>query len=77
MDIKEKVVLSWEEVLGKEDIPENVNFFDAGGYSLLLYKLFAALKKNTGIEIPFMSLMEYTTIESMTSYLSGISAESV
>lgn len=72
--MKEKVIMSWEEVLERTGIPENVNFFDAGGYSLLLYKLFAALKKNTGMEIPFMALMEYTTIESMTEYLTNVSA---
>ena len=67
--LKKQVQQAWKEVLNVEEIGDDVNFFDAGGYSFLLYKLNAALKKQTGLKVPFMDLMEYTTIQSMSDHL--------
>lgn len=68
-ELKEKVKSAWLEVLECDEIDENINFFDAGGFSMLLYKLEAAIEKRVERKIPFMKLMEYTTIESFTGFL--------
>lgn len=67
--IAAKVRDVWTEVLGSEPESDEINFFDAGGYSFLLYELSAALNKKMGKNIPFMALMEYTTVASMAEYL--------
>ena len=52
----------WKELLGVEQVDYDVNFFDAGGYSLLLYKLSKAISEKFSIEVSFVDLMTYTTI---------------
>lgn len=67
-----KVREVWTEVLGSEPESDDINFFDAGGYSFLLYELSAALNKKMNMKIPFMALMEYTTVASMAEYLEDL-----
>lgn len=59
----------WKELLGVEQVDYDVNFFDAGGYSLLLYKLSKAISEKFLIEVSFVDLMTYTTINKFSEYI--------
>ena len=59
----------WNELLECSDIDGDTNFFDAGGYSMLLYSLAPVLTDRLGYKFPFVKLMEYPTINSFSDYI--------
>ena len=52
----------WEKLLGVDRIGINDSFFDLGGHSLLAVRLFAAVKRAFGIQLPISVLFEAPTI---------------
>jgi amino acid adenylation domain-containing protein len=60
--IEETVAAIWSQVLRRERIGVNDNFFDAGGHSLLITRVNARLFEEFGVEIPLRELFEYPTI---------------
>lgn len=64
-----KLAEIWKELLGVEHVEYDVNFFDAGGYSLLLYKLTKKIEEAFSIEVTFANLMTYTTINSFAEFI--------
>jgi len=72
----EKIKAAWNDVLDEPVSSIDINFFDAGGYSLLIYKLSAAIEEHTGKKVPFVKLMEYPTIRQLAEGISGESNES-
>ncbi len=52
----------WADVLGRETVGSNENFFDMGGHSLLGMRLISKIRTAFGIEIPLKSLFEMPTI---------------
>ncbi len=67
----------WATVLGMEKIGINENFFDLGGHSLLLLQAHSELRTSLRADLPFVALMQYPTISSLASYLSGTAEQSV
>jgi pyochelin synthetase len=64
----------WEEVLNLEKVGVNHNFFEIGGNSLLITKVYSRLKKRLPDEIEFISLFDlfkYPTIRVLAEYLAG------
>ena len=60
----------WRDVLRVSDVPGlDLNFFDAGGDSLLLLTLQARLQEITRAPICVMDLFEHTTIRSIATFL--------
>ncbi|MBE0361873.1 hypothetical protein PULV_a4250 [Pseudoalteromonas ulvae UL12] len=47
----------WQQILGKEQIDRNDNFFALGGHSLLILPMFSMLKEH-GIELPTMAVFK-------------------
>ena len=67
--LEKEIKKIWLKILRIDDIGYRVNFFDAGGYSLLLYKLKKALEKELGINVTFVELLSYPTIEAFADYV--------
>ena len=68
---QEKIILSiWQELLQRENIGLNDNFFDVGGHSLLLAQMQEKLEKSFAIDIAITDLFKYPTISSLANYLS-------
>lgn len=74
-DAERKVAEIWREVLKRDDIGVNQNFFDVGGHSLLLAQVRSKIEKVFGADISMMDLFKYPTIRTLAEFLSGDSEE--
>jgi acyl carrier protein len=66
----------WSDVLGETGIDPDINFFDAGGDSILLMTVHSRLQKLLGIKIDIVDLFEFTTIRTLAERLTQTAAES-
>ncbi|HYR11236.1 MAG TPA: phosphopantetheine-binding protein, partial [Longimicrobium sp.] len=66
-----EVAAVWREVLGKEEVSVDDNFFNLGGHSLLLAQVAARLEERRGREIPLLDLFRHTTVAAQAAYLDG------
>ncbi len=64
-----QVAQLWQEVLGRQTISVEDNFFDLGGHSLLATQLVARLIETMGITITLRQLFEAPTIATMAELL--------
>ena len=60
---------AWREVLGRDGIPEDINFFDAGGSSLDVLLLHDAISHKVGHKLEPTFVFEHTTIARQASAL--------
>ncbi len=60
---------AWQEVLGVERVGVNDNFFDLGGNSLLLLRLFSKLRAAKKMDLLLVDLFEHPTIGALTRHL--------
>lgn len=60
--IERLLVGLWNEVLGRDDVGINDDFFAIGGYSLLATRLFARIEAATGERIPVSVLFQAPTV---------------
>ncbi|MGU3496022.1 amino acid adenylation domain-containing protein [Xanthobacteraceae bacterium A53D] len=65
----------WSEVLGRESIARDANFFDLGGTSLLLMEAHARLKAEGITDAPLLALFEHPTIAGLARHLRGEARE--
>lgn len=63
------VATAWRELLGLDSVPEDVNFFDLGGHSLMIFKLQEALERHTGQRPDLVSLFRHTTISAQAQLI--------
>ncbi|HST78329.1 MAG TPA: amino acid adenylation domain-containing protein, partial [Verrucomicrobiae bacterium] len=66
----------WKQVLGREAVGVDDNFFDVGGHSLLLAQVHARLLKALDKPLPMVKLFEHPTISLLASYIEGLDAAS-
>jgi aspartate racemase len=59
----------WRELLGVWPISVTDNFFDLGGHSLLVVRLFAEIEKQFGQHLPMTTLFQAPTIAGLTEVL--------
>jgi len=65
-ELEERIVASWSEVLGVDEIGIDDNFFDVGGES---FKAIRVVRK-IGESVSVMDLFKYPTIRELAEYLS-------
>lgn len=70
-DLRETLVRIWQDLLGRSFIGEHLNFFDAGGHSLLLIDLHRAIEDRTGRAVELLDLFQHTTIAAQLELLRG------
>jgi len=71
-----KLISIWEKILNHRPIGVRDNFFDLGGHSLSIVRLFGEIEKNFGIDIPISLLMKMPTIELLADTIQGRGWES-
>ncbi len=59
----------WGDVLGLEQVGIRTSFFDLGGHSLLVIKLLARIRAETGIQLAVGTLFQHPTIEALEEQL--------
>jgi amino acid adenylation domain-containing protein len=67
-ETEQTVAEVWRGVLGREQIGVHDNFFDLGGSSLLLYRVFSRLR-GLRADLMLVDLFRYTTVESLAAYV--------
>ena len=71
--VEELVAECWRTLLGHPDI-EGQNFFDAGGNSLLLFRLSESLRTAVGVTLPVVELLRHTSVRAQAARLSALGA---
>ncbi len=61
----------WLQVLGREVDNIRVNFFDAGGHSLLAAKLISRIRDRFGIDMPLREVFDRPVLKEQASWLDG------
>lgn len=61
-EVEAKLVKIWEEILQREGIGINDNFFDLGGHSLKGIRVLWRIRKELGVEISFSDIFKYSRI---------------
>lgn len=67
-EMEEKLVQIWQEVLGREQIGINDNYFDLGGHSLKAIVLTSEIHKTLNIDVPLSEIFKRPTIKDLTQY---------
>jgi amino acid adenylation domain-containing protein len=70
-DIERTIAAIWQESLRVENIGMHDNFFDRGGYSLLVVEVNSKLRKAFNRDIPLVDMFMYTTVSALAEYLSA------
>ncbi len=62
----------WQEALGVEQVGIHDNFFDLGGYSLLLIRIQERLNAQFNITLPIAELFNHTTVALQAAYIARL-----
>ncbi|WP_066426819.1 non-ribosomal peptide synthetase [Anabaena sp. 4-3] len=62
----------WADVLGKEKIGIDDNFFDLGGHSLLATQVISRVRETLKIDLPLRSFFEYPTVKNLVDKIEEI-----
>ncbi|GLZ38111.1 non-ribosomal peptide synthetase [Actinokineospora sp. NBRC 105648] len=65
------VSAAWAQVLHRDQVPPDTNFFDLGGHSLTLFHLQNALEEHTGTRPSVVALYRHTTVTEQARLLAA------
>jgi thioesterase domain-containing protein/acyl carrier protein len=68
-DVERQVAELWKQVLGRETVDPHETFFEAGGNSLLLVRLFARINKSFGTRLPITTIFDSGTVQQLAATL--------
>jgi amino acid adenylation domain-containing protein len=60
----------WTELLGRERVAADDDFFDLGGHSLLATQLVSRVRETLGVELPLRAVFQSPTLSAMAAALS-------
>ncbi len=68
---QEILIAVWQEVLGKEPIGVNDDFFELGGQSLMATQVIVRLRERHNIDIPLSTIFDHPTVGQLAGTLSS------
>jgi polyketide synthase PksJ len=68
-DLEKSIVAIWSEVLGRNDISRDDNFFDLGGHSIALVRVHTRLVSELGTDLKLVDLFANPTVARMAKLL--------
>jgi amino acid adenylation domain-containing protein len=69
--IEEKLIQIWERLLDMRTLGIRSNFFEMGGHSLIVIKLFAEIKNEFRLSLPIAAIFHAPTIEQLAILIRG------
>ena len=64
-ELQQKIAVIWQEILGVEKVGIEDNFFDLGGNSLLMMRLYSQLREIITVDFPLLELFRHPTISAL------------
>jgi amino acid adenylation domain-containing protein len=71
-DMEQRIAEIWGKTLGIEKVGIEDSFFDLGGHSLLLMKVYHELRQTVTLDFPLTDLFQYPTVEALAGHLLGL-----
>lgn len=68
-DVERQVAELWKEILGSSTLDPHATFFEAGGNSLLLVRLFARINKAFNTKMPITTIFDAGTVKELAASL--------
>lgn len=68
-DTEQTLATIWREVLGLEQVGIHENFFEVGGNSLLISRVYTRIQSAMGVSLSLVDLFTYPTIHALADYL--------
>ncbi len=65
----------WAEVLGRERVGADADFFEAGGHSLLAAQVAARVREAFGVELPLRAVFEAPTLAGLAARIEALGRE--
>jgi amino acid adenylation domain-containing protein len=65
--LQEKLVIMWQDILGREKIGRTANFFEMGGHSLKATRLMSRIYKELGIRPEIRNIFTYPVLENFAA----------
>ncbi|WP_212004915.1 non-ribosomal peptide synthase/polyketide synthase [Chitinophaga sp. HK235] len=69
--IEEVLADIWQEVLGRQRVGINDNFFESGGNSLQVIRLIALIRSHLQVEVPIKTIFAHATIAQLAGWLTS------
>ena len=66
-----ELVALWQEILGVTDVGVDDDFFERGGYSLLVTQLLAWTRQRLGTSLPLRRFFEQPTVAAMAAFIAA------
>ncbi|MBL9090371.1 MAG: LLM class flavin-dependent oxidoreductase [Planctomycetaceae bacterium] len=70
-EIEQKIAALWQDLLGREQIGVDDNFFDLGGHSLLVVRMHRQLSQAVSVPVALTDLFRFPTIRTLAAHLGG------
>jgi natural product biosynthesis luciferase-like monooxygenase protein/amino acid adenylation domain-containing protein len=66
---EEGIAAIWCEVMRLSQVSVNANFFEVGGHSLVAIRVVNDIANHFGVELPTRFIFEYSTVETLATYI--------
>ncbi|MCE9606887.1 MAG: LLM class flavin-dependent oxidoreductase [Planctomycetia bacterium] len=73
-ELEVQIAALWQDLLGREQVGLDDNFFDIGGHSLLVVRMHRRLAQAITVPVALTDLFRFPTIRTLTAHLTGPSS---
>jgi natural product biosynthesis luciferase-like monooxygenase protein len=70
-DLERQIATLWQELLGREQVGADDNFFDLGGHSLLVVRMHRRLAQLTTLPVALTDLFRFPTVRTLAAHLAN------